>query len=174
MTRPHEMHRARSRRTLSFHLVTVSSGRFTKMRMGADYRDESGDLAERRILGESHRVVRRELIPDRSGMIRSAVKEFLGSKADVLVFTGGTGVSPTDVTVETVAPFLEKELAGFGELFRSVTFRRIGSAAILTRATAGTAKGKLIVCLPGSPDAVDTGLNFISEFPHIVAIARGA
>lgn len=126
------------------------------------------------ILEAGHKVETRELLPDEKSRIRLAVKDFLDSDAHALVLIGGTGVSPTDVTVETVVPFLEKELTGFGELFRSISYQTIGSAALLTRATAGTAKGKLIVCLPGSPGAVETALrNFLSEFPHIVSIAGG-
>ena len=87
---------------------------------------------------------------------------------------GGTGVSPDDVTVETVTPFFDKELTGFGELLRNISYQTIGGAAMLTRATAGIAKRKLLVCLPGSPGAVETALRtFISEFPHIVSITRG-
>jgi len=72
-----------------------------------------------------------------------------------------------------VKPFMEKELPGFGEVLRAESFKKIGSAAILTRATAGTAKGKLVVCLPGSPDAVETALRiFLPEFPHVISIAR--
>ncbi len=131
-------------------------------------------MAERIIREKSHKVLKRSLIADDPKMIRSTVKGFFRSDADVLLFTGGTGVSPTDVTVETVVPFFEKELVGFGELLRSLSFNRIGSAAMLTRSTAGTARGKLILCLPGSPDGVETALlNFISEFPHIIAVAGG-
>jgi molybdenum cofactor biosynthesis protein B len=170
----HEAHRARGKRVLSFFVTTISSSRFAKMSEGAAYTDESGDLAERIIMENSHKVLNRRLIADDPKMIRSAVNRFFRSGADVLVLAGGTGVSPTDVTVETVVPFFEKELVGFGELLRSLSFKRVGSAALLTRSTAGTARGKLIVCLPGSPDGVETALrNFISEFPHIVAVARG-
>lgn len=173
--KPHEMHRTQGKVPLSFHLITVSSSRFAKLKAGSEYTDESGDLAERKILADSHKVGRRKLISDRPEMILSALKEFLKSKSDVLLFMGGTGVAPTDITVETVAPILEKELTGFGEILRSVSFQRIGSAAVITRATAGTVKGKLIVCLPGSPDAVDTALRtFMAEFPHIVTVAGGS
>ncbi|MDA4124480.1 MAG: MogA/MoaB family molybdenum cofactor biosynthesis protein [Thaumarchaeota archaeon] len=173
MTNPPRAHRARGKGTLSFYLVTVSTSRFAKMKEGSQYADESGDMAELRISEESHRVLGRKLISDDRRMIRSAVRGFLRSKGDVLLLVGGTGVSPRDVTVESVAPFFDKELVGFGELLRSISFGRIGSAAMLTRATAGTARGKLIVCLPGSPDAVDTALkNFLSEFPHVIAVAR--
>ena len=173
--KPHEMHRAQGQGVLSFQLVTVSSSRYSKLKAGLKYADESGDLAESKILAESHKVVKRKLISDRREMILSALKEFLRSKADVLLFTGGTGVSPTDITVETVVPILEKELTGFGEILRNISFKRIGSAAILTRATAGTVGGRLVVCLPGSPDAVDTALStFMPDFPHIVAVAKGS
>ena len=172
--KPHEKHRADARHALIFHLVTVSSSRFKMMHTGSEYKDESGDLASRLILEAGHKVDTRTLLPDEKVMIRRLVQDFLKSGAQVLVLIGGTGVSPSDVTVETVVPFFEKELIGFGELLRNVSYQTIGSAALLTRATAGTAKGKLIVCLPGSPGAVETGLrSFISEFPHIVSIAGG-
>jgi len=144
------------------------------MHTASEYKDESGDLASRLILEADHKVNTRTLLPDEKVMIRRLVQDFLKSGAHVLVLIGGTGVSPSDVTVETVIPFFEKELAGFGELLRNLSYQTIGSAAMLTRATAGTAKGKLIVCLPGSPSAVETALrSFISEFPHIVSIAGG-
>jgi molybdenum cofactor biosynthesis protein B len=144
------------------------------MHSGSEYKDESGDLALRLILEAGHKVDTRTLLPDEKVMIRRAVQDFLKSGAHALVLIGGTGVSPSDVTVETVVPFFDKELTGFGELLRNLSYQTIGSAALLTRATAGTAKGKLIVCLPGSPGAVETALrSFISEFPHIVSITGG-
>jgi molybdenum cofactor biosynthesis protein B len=144
------------------------------MHSGSEYKDESGDLAARLIVEAGHEVDTRILLPDEKIMIRRVVQDFLKSGAHVLVLIGGTGVSPRDVTVETVVPFFEKELTGFGELLRNISYQTIGGAALLTRATAGTAKGKLIVCLPGSPNAVETALrSFISEFPHIVSIAGG-
>jgi molybdenum cofactor biosynthesis protein B len=144
------------------------------MHSGSEYKDESGDLASRLIIEADNTVNTRTLLPDEKVMIRRAVQDFLKSAAHVLVLIGGTGVSPSDVTVETVVPFFEKELTGFGELLRNLSYQTIGSAALLTRATAGTVRGKLIVCLPGSPGAVETALrSFISEFPHIVSIAGG-
>jgi molybdenum cofactor biosynthesis protein B len=144
------------------------------MSEGSEYTDESGDLAARLIRDAGHKVDTRTLLPDERSVIQRATKGFVESDAHVLVLIGGTEVSPTDVTVETVVPFFEKELSGFGELLRNLSYQTIGSAALLTRATAGTVKGKLIVCLPGSPSAVETALrNFISEFPHIVSVAGG-
>jgi len=172
--KPHEQHRDHSRHSLSFHIVTVSSTRFRMKGEGSEYKDESGDLAVHMVQEAGHRVKTRKLLPDSKSKIRSAVKDFLDSDASAIVFIGGTGVSRSDVTVETVVPFFEKELTGFGELLRNISYQKIGSAAMLTRATAGTTRGKLIVCLPGSPGAVETALqNFISEFPHIVSVAAG-
>ena len=171
--KPHEIHRARAGRTLDFQLVTVSSSRYEKKRQGRPVKDESGDVAEKVVLKWGHKLERRGLISDDKRLVTRAVRDFLGGKSDVLVLMGGTGISSTDVTIETVRPLLEKELEGFGELFRATSFREIGTAAVLTRATAGVSGGKLLLCLPGSPDAVKTALElFMGEFPHVINIAR--
>ena len=131
-------------------------------------------MAEEEAKKAGHAITVRELVSDDAAMIRREAERFLGSDDDVLLFTGGTGVSSRDITIETVRPLLQKELPGFGELLRRVSYEKIGSAALLTRATAGTANGKLLVCMPGSPDAVKTAIGIgISEFPHIVSVARG-
>ena len=172
--KPHETHRAEAKQALDFHLITVSSSRFKLRSTGSEYQDESGELAVRMIQDAGHRVDNRILLPDLAGMIEDSVRAFLQSNAHVLVLIGGTGVSRDDITVETVKPFFEKELTGFGELLRNISYQTIGGAALLTRATAGTVQGKLVVCLPGSPGAVETAFKaFISEFPHIVSIAGG-
>ena len=115
----------------------------------------------------------RVLISDERVMIRREARQFLAGKDDVLLFTGGTGVSKRDVTIETVRPLLEKEIPGFGELFRRISYDSVGAASMISRAMAGVAKGKMLVCLPGSPRAVETALNAtLSEFPHILYVAR--
>lgn len=137
--------------------------------------DESGDLAQRMIEHAGWAVVGRRLFPDDARLLRGAVSRALREPAlDAIVITGGTGVSSTDVTIETVRPLLEKEIEGFGEIFRSVSFEKVGAAAALSRATAGVAKGKLLMCLPGSPEAVRTALElFLGEVPHVLHLARG-
>jgi len=138
------------------------------------YTDEGGDAAVDGAKGAGHEVSRRALVSDDRAMIRGEVKKFLGSRDDVLLLTGGTGLSPRDVTVETVRPFFEKELEGFGELVRRLGYDEIGGSAALTRATAGVKKGKLIVCMPGSPGAVKTAMKaFAGEFAHAVFVSRG-
>jgi len=152
--------------------VTVSTSRYGKS--PGEVRDESGDIAEKIIEGRGHSVEKRSLVPDDPKLLKSSLRRFFESKADVLVFTGGTGLSRTDVTIETVRPYFEKEIEGFGELIRGKGFEEIGAAAVLSRATAGVARGKLVICLPGSPRAVETGLKlFISELPHAIHVARG-
>jgi molybdopterin adenylyltransferase len=137
--------------------------------------DESGDLAQRLIERAKGVVVERRLIPDDARLLRSTVSRALSKgDLDVLVLTGGTGVSTTDLTIETVRPFLAKEMEGFGEIFRALSYDKVGAAAALSRATAGIAKGKVVMCLPGSPDAVRTALDFfLGEVPHVLHLARG-
>jgi len=154
--------------------VTVSTSRYRLKKAGRQIEDESGDLAEKLVKHAKGTVSRRELIPDDAKMLRAVLSKALASDLDVVLLTGGTGVSSTDVTVETVRPYFEKEIEGFGEIFRSVSYDRIGAAAALSRATAGVAKGKVIMCLPGSPDAVRTYLDlFLGELPHIIHLTRG-
>ncbi len=153
--------------------MTVSSSRYKKKEEGVDFTDESGDAAEAELKKSGHALSSRTLVSDDRNMISNEVRKFLSGNDDVLLFTGGTGVSKRDVTIETVHPFLEKELPGFGELFRRMSFESVGAASMLTRATAGVAKGRLIVCLPGSPRGVETALRAtLSEFPHAIFVAR--
>lgn len=171
---PHIAHREAGPRDLGFFVVTVSTSRYIAMASGQPFKDESGDLAESLIRARGYRVVGRRLIRDDVDMIKELLNELLArGDVDVVVFTGGTGLARGDVTIEAVRPFFEKEIEGFGEIFRYVSYSRIGPAAMLTRATAGVSRGKLIICLPGSPDAVRTGLDLIlDEAPHVIYLAR--
>jgi molybdenum cofactor biosynthesis protein B len=172
--KPHEEHRRKAQRHLKVVIVTVSTSRYARKNKGLDYKDEAGDTAAEETRRAGHEVARRNLISDDRTMIRREVKRFLRGSDDVLLFSGGTGLSPRDMTVETVRPFFEKELDGFGELVRRLGYDEVGSAAALTRATAGVASGKLVACMPGSPGAVTTVMRaFAGEFPHIIFVARG-
>ncbi len=154
-------------------IVTVSTSKHAKKKRGEEVGDESGAGAEGIMSKLGYVVSERHLVSDSAEMIRSKLDRFLDSRNDVIVFVGGTGVSPDDITIETVRPYIEREYEGFGEMLRGVSYKKIGAPAFLTRATAGTAKGKLVVCLPGSPDAVATALEmFAEEFPVIVRNVR--
>jgi molybdenum cofactor biosynthesis protein B len=114
------------------------------------------------------RVVRDELLE-----IRAAVEAALQDRAvQAVVLTGGTGIARRDVTVEALEPILEKELPGFGEIFRALSFKEIGSAAMLSRAVAGIARGKPIFALPGSPQAVKLAMDelVVKELGHMVGL----
>ncbi|MEM4648533.1 MAG: MogA/MoaB family molybdenum cofactor biosynthesis protein [Nitrososphaerota archaeon] len=171
---PVHEHESRAPRTLRFALVTVSSSRYAAMREGKPYTDESQGLAAAMISGLGHVVAVRELVDDDIGAVRTVLEKLLESEdLDAIIFIGGTGFSSKDVTIEAVKPFFEKEVEGFGELFRWLSFQEIGAAAILSRAVMGVARGKAIMCLPGSPAAVRLALeNFLQALPHLIYIAR--
>lgn len=138
--------------------------------------DESGPLAARLIGIAGHIVVHSELIPNDEARVRALTAALVArDDVDVVILSGGTGLGARDRTVEAVRPLFDKELPGFGELFRWVSFQeQIGTAAVLTRAVAGSARGRLIVSLPGSKAAVELGLTrvLLPELRHIVREVR--
>ncbi len=168
-------HRANAPGQLSFAIFAVSTSRFQIWQKAGPTEDISGDLIESKLREAGHTIALREIIPDDITMIRKAVEEALDRDGlDAVVFSGGTGVTKADVTIETVAPFLERTLPGFGEIFRRLSYDEIGSAAVLSRALAGVAKGKAFFCVPGSPDAVRLCLErlILPEAAHVVKHAR--
>ncbi|MEM2440033.1 MAG: molybdenum cofactor biosynthesis protein B [Candidatus Bathyarchaeia archaeon] len=168
-------HKAEAPKKLGFSIVVVSTSRYNQLKRGKKISDESGDLIEKLVKDCGYSVVFRKIIPDDKEAIAEEVKKVLESASvDVAIFCGGTGITPTDMTIETVSPFMEKILPGFGELFRLLSYERIGSAAILSRAFAGAAKGKAFFCIPGSTDAVRLCLEklILPEAAHIVKHAR--
>lgn len=114
--------------------------------------DESGPLARRLLEAAGHEIARHALLPNDEARVRTLVSEWLASgDLSAIVITGGTGLGSKDRTVEAVTPLFEKEIPGFGELFRLLSYQeQIGTTAILSRAVAGCAKGAVVVSLPGS------------------------
>ena len=111
-----------------------------------------------------------EIIPDDTTYIENTLKKLIENNTlDAILFSGGTGITPKDLTYETIEPRLEKKLAGFGEIFRYLSYKEIGSSAMLSRALAGTLKNKIIFLLPGSPNAVKLALKelILPELGHI-------
>jgi molybdenum cofactor biosynthesis protein B len=122
-----------------------------------------------------HEVVGYEIIPDNPGRLRALLLAALADdRIDVIITNGGTGVSPRDNTVEVVESLLEKRIDGFGELFRFLSYQEIGSAAMMSRAVAGVARGRAVIALPGSTGAVRLGMEklVLPELGHIVSQAR--
>lgn len=175
MSQVAEHHKATALRSLGLFILTCSTSRFRQREAGENPEDRSGDIIERLATSAGHRIEGRTLVTDSKTMISKAARRaFSFKKVDVLIITGGTGVSPRDVTIESISPFITKEIPGFGELFRKVSFDKIGSAAILSRAVAGLVKDKAVFCLPGSPDAVQTAMKelILPELGHVVRVAR--
>ncbi len=133
--------------------------------------DESGRLVKELLTAAGHRVGYYEIIPDEPERIRSAIGANL-PRLDALIISGGTGIAARDSTFEAVRSLLDKELEGFGELFRMLSYQEIGPAAFLSRATAGVSRGKLLVSLPGSPQACRLGLErlLLPELGHIASL----
>jgi molybdenum cofactor biosynthesis protein B len=171
------LHKENAQSSYKCAILTISTSRYEKY--GKTDRperaeDASGKLIWGMVQVQGSRVVHYELIPDNLEMIRKTLKKCLYSEADVIISSGGTGLSPTDITIEAVTPYIEKDMPGFGELFRHKSTEQIGNAAILTRATAGVARGKVIFCLPGSPNAVKLALELmLPEMGHIIKHAKG-
>ncbi len=116
--------------------------------------DKSGDMLVDRIAGAGHELASREIVPDDRDAIVAKLEEWIADpEIDVVLSTGGTGVTGRDVTPEAFASVYEKEIAGFGELFRMLSYEKIGTSTIQSRATAGVAGGTYLFALPGSPGA---------------------
>jgi len=168
-------HKAEAPKIINFAVITCSTSRYKELTETGKASDPSGDLITQLIRKNGQRVTLRRLVSDDKLMIQQAIIKALKSrKTDVIITTGGTGISPTDVTIEAVQPLLDKEIPGFGQLFRTISYEKIGSPAVLTRALAGTARGKAIFCLPGSPQSVSLALEtlILPEAGHILKHAR--
>lgn len=137
--------------------------------------DTGGRAAVDLLTAAGHHVAGKIIIKDDASLVRNTVERQLANTGvDVIITTGGTGISSRDTTFEAVSALLEKRLDGFGELFRMVSYQEIGAAAIMSRATAGLAAGHIVVCLPGSEAAVRLGIEklLLPELGHLVQQAR--
>jgi molybdenum cofactor biosynthesis protein B len=154
-------HKHRPGRALKAGVITVSDSR-------TEENDTSGKLIREMLGHAGHQVVYYEIMPDEPKLINAAVIAHR-SELDLIVMNGGTGISPRDQTYEAVKGLLDKELDGFGELFRMLSYQEIGSAAFLSRAVAGISAGKIVVSLPGSTAACRLGLEklLLPELGHM-------
>lgn len=148
---------------ISCAVITVSDSR-------TEAEDESGRVIQRCMQEAGHQLVSYCLLKNDLQVIRQHVIELVGRKVGCVIITGGTGLSPRDVTIEAVTPVFEKSLGGFGELFRHLSFHEVGTAALMSRATAGSARGTIIFCLPGSSGAVRMALErlILPELQHVI------
>ncbi len=175
MSESTKTHKAHAPRRVNFSLFIISTSRYEAMRKGEITTDASGDTTEELLKTAGHNLLFRRVISDDKTQIEHAVKSVLDNAGvEAAIFCGGTGITHTDITIETVTPFFEKTLPGVGEFFRRLSFDRNGSSAILSRAVAGVASGKVLFCIPGSPDAARVAVELLisPEAGHIVKHAR--
>jgi len=136
--------------------------------------DSGGALLVELLEGKGHAVVGRAIVPDDIDAIQQAIDEAVMRDDVAAVFlTGGTGIAPRDVTPEAVLPVLDRLIPGFGELFRVLSHREIGPAALLSRALAGTVRGRLVAALPGSRAAIRLAMEelLLPELGHLAGEA---
>ena len=164
----HHPHRSAAPARASVWVLTVSDTRTPET-------DTGGARVAELLADAGQAVAGREIVRDEGASIAAALRAALAREGvDAVILTGGTGVAPRDVTPEAVAPLLERVVPGFGELFRWLSYQEIGSAALLSRALAGLAAGRVVFVLPGSRAAVQLGMEklVLPELGHLIAEAR--
>jgi molybdenum cofactor biosynthesis protein B len=160
----HLEHKELSPKAVTCAILIISDSRTEKT-------DESGKYLLEKLESNGHTVIDYALLKNDSETIKNKLNEYLEQEElQVIITSGGTGVSMRDVTVETVTPMLDKMLDGFGELFRTLSYMEIGSASIMSRAVAGVISGKIILCIPGSLAAVKLAIEkiILGEIGHMV------
>ena len=157
-------HRARAGQgPISIAIVTVSDTRTPDT-------DENRKYIEKRMGELGHTVAAYRLIKDEPDQVAAALEELTAQpEIRLVLFNGGTGISPRDTTYDVISRILEKPLPGFGELFRMLSYEEVGAAAMLSRATAGVYRNTLIFSTPGSPNAVQVALEklILPEINHL-------
>ena len=124
--------------------------------------DKSGDVLEQRVIKSNHKLISREIVKDDFDKISQLFLDLINNKKiDVIISTGGTGLTGRDITPEVMKTLFEKTIDGFGEMFRWLSYSKIGTSALQSRALAGVSNGTYIFCLPGSPSACRDGWDQI-------------
>ena len=144
-----ELHRRDSPSTIRYYVLTISDTR-------TEANDTSGNAIVELLAARGHVLSGRQIVRDDPAMVRTAVEE-QQRNADVIITTGGTGLTGRDGTPEAIGVLLDKEIEGFGELFRAISYEEIGASSFQSRCLAGVANATYIFCLPGSSGACATG-----------------
>lgn len=160
----HKEHKAQSPSVINCAVVTVSDTRTPET-------DTSGALIRKLLSDQGHRIAASHRVKDDPAEVRKLLNAVLQNPdVQVVILNGGTGISKRDSTYEAVAGLLEKRLDGFGELFRTLSYQEIGSAAMMSRAVAGTCRGRIVISIPGSEAAVRLAMEklILPELGHLV------
>lgn len=143
---------------INIAIITISDSRTIE-------NDTSGDTLEKRIIESGHHIIRRVIIPDNVNKIKDSLENLsLEKEVDCIITTGGTGLTGRDTTPEAVKQLASKHIEGFGELFRQVSFNKIGTSAIQSRALAALINTTYVFCLPGSTSACKDGWDEILKY----------
>jgi molybdenum cofactor biosynthesis protein B len=157
-------HKAAAPASVGCYIVTVSDTR-------TEATDTSGRAIADLLGGAGHRVVGRTIVKDDAELVRNTVERQLANPdVQVIITTGGTGITSRDSTYEAIRAMLHKKLDGFGELFRMISYEQIGPAAMMSRACAGLVAGRIVISLPGSEAAVRLAMErlLLPELGHLV------
>jgi len=159
-----EEHKAHAPKSVKCAVITISDSR-------TEATDESGKILRQAILDAGHKILFTAIVKDDAKAIEEAIEQASWT-CEAIVTNGGTGLGPRDVTIETLKPHLDKILPGFGELFRVLSYKDIGSAAMLSGALAGVYKTRLLFCLPGSPAACILAMKslILPELGHAIGV----
>jgi molybdopterin adenylyltransferase len=157
-----QRHRKNAPSSVRCFVLTISDTR-------TEANDTSGDAIVELLTGAGHVLTGRQIVRDDPAAVREAVRR-QAVEAQVVITTGGTGIAARDSTFEAIASLVDKQLDGFGELFRMISYEEVGSAAMLSRACAGTIGRTVVFALPGSEQAVRLAMSklILLEVGHIV------
>jgi molybdopterin adenylyltransferase len=157
-------------------VITASDSRWQSLsRSEVPDEDRSGNLIRAKLQAAGHCVRHYEILPDEPAAVEAALQTLASDDAiEAVIFNGGTGIAPRDTTYDAIAGLLEKELPGFGEVFRALSYAEIGSRAIASRATAGIYRQTVIFSLPGSTAAVGLGMEklILPELVHLTRLLK--
>lgn len=162
-------HKEKGKKSIRCFVITVSDTR-------DEGTDTSGQTIKKFLADEGHQAMGYQIVKDEPVQIETLLNQALSqSDVDAVIVNGGTGIAPRDGTYEVVSRFMEKKLDGFGEVFRYLSYLDIGSSAIMSRAAAGTARGKVLISLPGSRGAVTLAMEklILPELRHMVSQLQG-
>jgi molybdenum cofactor biosynthesis protein B len=153
-------------------VISISTSRFERYgsaKAPDEAEDVSGKIIIELLTKAGYKLRGYTLVSDERGAITEAIKAHIND-ADAIITTGGTGLAPRDLTIETVQQMIQKEIPGFGELFRHLSYEEIGSSAMLSRASGGIIEKTAVFCLPGSPNAVRLAMEalILPQLPHIM------
>jgi molybdenum cofactor biosynthesis protein B len=164
-----EEHKAKGKRSIRCFVLTVSDTR-------DETTDSSGQLIKAQLSDEGHQLAGYRIVKDEPAQIEALLRDAIADPdVETIIVNGGTGISPRDGTFEVIGRLLDKRLDGFGEIFRYLSYLDIGSAAVMSRAVAGSAQGKILISLPGSKGAVGLAMEklILPELRHMVSQLQG-